>query len=330
MKKGCLGFIVLFLLIGVVINFPILSIGLVVAGWGLYEWKINKDLGARSIKPGIIVSLGVLFVVVSAMTRTAEEVIEEQTYPSSVETDEDQKQETSEDQKSEKENHNNRETEQDKDEKSEKETEQESSQDKDESAEVTSVVDGDTIKVNMDGEEESVRLLLVDTPETNHPELPVQEYGPEATEFAEETLSGEEVELEYDGPKRDHYDRILAYIWIEDEMFNEMLLEEGLARYAYEYDPPYTHSDVLQAAEEKAKEQNKGVWSMDGYVTDEGFEMEDNTSSDESEPASSSSEENVYYENCDTVRAAGAAPVYEGDPGYDTHLDRDGDGVGCE
>jgi type IV secretory pathway VirB10-like protein len=39
---------------------------------------------------------------------------------------------------------------------------------------------------------------------------------------------------------------------------------------------------------------------------------------------------NVYYENCDAVRAAGAAPIPQGDPGYARHLDRDGDGVGCE
>jgi len=38
----------------------------------------------------------------------------------------------------------------------------------------------------------------------------------------------------------------------------------------------------------------------------------------------------AYYENCDAARAAGAAPVRRGDPGYGPHLDRDGDGVGCE
>jgi endonuclease YncB( thermonuclease family) len=38
----------------------------------------------------------------------------------------------------------------------------------------------------------------------------------------------------------------------------------------------------------------------------------------------------VYYANCDAVRAAGAAPIYVGQPGYGRHLDRDGDGVGCE
>ena len=38
----------------------------------------------------------------------------------------------------------------------------------------------------------------------------------------------------------------------------------------------------------------------------------------------------VVYKNCTAARDAGAAPVYEGDPGYGPHLDRDGDGVGCE
>jgi hypothetical protein len=38
----------------------------------------------------------------------------------------------------------------------------------------------------------------------------------------------------------------------------------------------------------------------------------------------------VYYQNCDAVRAAGADPIHAGDPGYAAHLDRDGDGTGCE
>ena len=38
----------------------------------------------------------------------------------------------------------------------------------------------------------------------------------------------------------------------------------------------------------------------------------------------------TYYANCSAARAAGAAPVRRGDPGYGGHLDRDGDGVGCE
>ena len=48
-----------------------------------------------------------------------------------------------------------------------------------------------------------------------------------------------------------------------------------------------------------------------------------------SSPSRSGSGE-VYYPNCAAARAAGAAPVRRGQPGYGTHLDRDNDGVGCE
>jgi hypothetical protein len=47
-------------------------------------------------------------------------------------------------------------------------------------------------------------------------------------------------------------------------------------------------------------------------------------------PKASSTRGSVYYANCAAARAAGAAPVRVGDPGYARHLDRDGDGVGCE
>lgn len=43
-----------------------------------------------------------------------------------------------------------------------------------------------------------------------------------------------------------------------------------------------------------------------------------------------SSEEDVHYRNCDAARAAGAAPLYRGDPGYRPKLDRDRDGIACE
>jgi len=47
-------------------------------------------------------------------------------------------------------------------------------------------------------------------------------------------------------------------------------------------------------------------------------------------PAAPAAPSSTYYKNCDAVRAAGAAPIYAGQPGYASHLDRDGDGVGCE
>lgn len=57
-------------------------------------------------------------------------------------------------------------------------------------ATILSIVDGDTIKVDLDGKEETIRLILVDTPETKHPRVGVQPFGPEATKFTTEQLSG--------------------------------------------------------------------------------------------------------------------------------------------
>lgn len=42
------------------------------------------------------------------------------------------------------------------------------------------------------------------------------------------------------------------------------------------------------------------------------------------------SDPSIYYRNCSAARAAGAAPIHAGEPGYASHLDRDGDGIACE
>lgn len=51
---------------------------------------------------------------------------------------------------------------------------------------------------------------------------------------------------------------------------------------------------------------------------------------DASEPSSRKPADAVYYRNCSAARAAGAAPIYRGEPGYRAELDRDGDGIACE
>ncbi|GEN52830.1 thermonuclease family protein [Halobacillus faecis] len=207
-------------------------------------------------------------------------------------------------------------------------------------ATVMNVVDGDTIDIKINGREERVRLLLVDTPETVHPDKPVQPFGPEASDFAKEKLTGKEVRFEYDGPKRDHYDRLLGYVWVNGKNFNQQLLEKGLARYAYEYDPPYVHSAALKNAEKHAQQQAKGIWSIEGYVTDEGF-REDESSRVEEMPASSPYEGNLPFDpqgpdrDCsDFSSQESAQAFYEaaGGPAHDPHrLDgHDQDGLVCE
>jgi len=87
-------------------------------------------------------------------------------------------------------------------------------------ATVARVVDGDTIDVTVNGTEERVRLIGIDTPETVKPNTPVQCYGPEASEHTKELLPpGTPVYLERDLVARDDYGRLLSYVFRNDGVF---------------------------------------------------------------------------------------------------------------
>ena len=96
---------------------------------------------------------------------------------------------------------------------------------------VVRVVDGDTIIVNIDGEETKVRFIGVDTAESVHPdETKNSKSGKEASEWTAELLLGQQVYLEYDIDKTDDYGRTLAYVYLSDgRMVQEELLKAGMA-----------------------------------------------------------------------------------------------------
>jgi micrococcal nuclease len=97
-------------------------------------------------------------------------------------------------------------------------------------AQVLKVVDGDTIKVKLNGKEEKVRLIGIDTPESVHPNKEKNtQAGKDASDFTRARLENKEIELEFDVKKRDLYGRFLSYIWLGEEMFNETLLDMGFA-----------------------------------------------------------------------------------------------------
>jgi micrococcal nuclease len=138
------------------------------------------------------------------------------------------------------------------------------------------VYDGDTISVIINGKSETVRFLLVDTPETSHPRLGVQPYGPEAKEFTKKLVeSAEKIELEFDiGPKRDKYSRLLAYVYVDGKMIQEELLKRGLARVAYVYPPNTRYIDQFRAIEEESRRKGIGIWEVENYSQEDGFHPE--------------------------------------------------------
>lgn len=125
--------------------------------------------------------------------------------------------------------------------------------------EVTRVVDGDTIEVELDGGEDDVRLIGVDTPETVKPGEPVQCFGPQASEFTKDLLEGETVRLELDRERRDVYDRLLAYVYLRDVFVNAELIRDGYAR-TLEIEPNTAHAEQLARLEEQAGAAGRGLW----------------------------------------------------------------------
>lgn len=354
MKRALLGllgfFIVIFAISFAFSNFiAFAAIALIV--WGIYELNINRKLGARLKVPGIIISLGLILFcgAIAFSDPPSQDQPTASTEINQVTSSKDEGTNNSTDRdetvlpiKSETESKPS----------ADESSEEENAEPEYVTAIVTRIVDGDTIDVEIDGKEERLRLLLVDTPETKDPNEPIQPFGPEATAFAEKILNGKEVKLEFDGPERDKYDRLLVYLWLGDKIFNQMLLEEGLARVAYVYDPTYTHYDSFVAAEKKAKVAKKGIWSIPGYVTEDGFNekvvaIKKTTTSNKQSTTSNKQEKQttkqattkeqkntqqkeVYYARCADARAAGAAPIMRGEPGYRPALDRDNDGIACE
>ena len=128
---------------------------------------------------------------------------------------------------------------------------------------VTTVVDGDTIKVLIAGKTETVRLIGVDTPETKDPRKPVQCSGIEASNFTKKSLLNQSVRLVQDDSQqnRDKYGRLLRYIYLSDgAFFNRLLLSSGYA-YEYTYKIPYNFQADFKATASDARTNQVGLWS---------------------------------------------------------------------
>lgn len=129
---------------------------------------------------------------------------------------------------------------------------------------VTRVVDGDTVRVLINGQDTPVRLIGIDTPETVAPNRPVECAGPEASVYADQLMAGERVYLELDPTQGtfDTYDRVLAYVWLEDDvMVNLALLQTGLAE-EYTYDDAYKYQQLFRESEQLAQDELLGQWGQ--------------------------------------------------------------------
>lgn len=126
------------------------------------------------------------------------------------------------------------------------------------------MIDGDTSVINMNGQEITARYLLTDTPESVHPKMGKQPFSEEAKKRNEELLKNGQLTIEFDvGERKDKYGRYLVYIYVDGVSIQETLIKEGLARVAYVYPPNTRYLDLYEKAQEEAKKQGIGIWSLE-------------------------------------------------------------------
>src|ERR687896_1511063 len=126
---------------------------------------------------------------------------------------------------------------------------------------VTEVIDGDTIRVNVRGKSESVRMLAIDTPETKDPRKPVQCFGNEATKKMQAFVSGKYVKLVDDKSQgnRDKYQRLLRYVYDGKTFINREMVAQGFAFSYKQY--PTKYLNEFNKLERQTREQGIGLWS---------------------------------------------------------------------
>jgi len=129
---------------------------------------------------------------------------------------------------------------------------------------VVKVVDGDTIDINMpDGNylTTRIRLLGIDTPETEKSPGGAMYYGKEASEFASKTALGQKVTVLLDkmSKTRDKYNRLLCHIRLADgRILNEELVSEGFAYADTRF--PHSYFEKYIQLEKQARNEKKGLW----------------------------------------------------------------------
>ena len=153
-------------------------------------------------------------------------------------------------------------------------------------------VDGDTIRVLIEGKKTTIRFLAIDTPETKHPKKGVEPYGKEASDYTcNRVKNAKKLEIEYDkgSSKTDKYERELGWIFVDDSLLQKELIEKGYAKVSYLYGK-YMYTEELQKEEEKAKESKLGVWS------DEVQHETNNNTKDELKNKNDTKEEKSFIE----------------------------------
>ncbi len=127
---------------------------------------------------------------------------------------------------------------------------------------VIEVIDGDTIKISYNWEERSIRFIWVDTPESYTTRFwYIECYWQDAKNYLKNLIENKEVKLEFDQTqgKEDKYNRLLAYVFYNNENINNKLIQEWYW-FEYTYDDKYKYQENFLNSQIQAKEYKKWLW----------------------------------------------------------------------
>ena len=130
---------------------------------------------------------------------------------------------------------------------------------------VVRTVDGDTIQVRLASGVEKVRYIGIDTPEVHHPTRGEEPGGRAATEVNRRLVGNRAVRLEPDVQARDHYGRLLAYVWVTGPDGAEIMVNAELVRLGYAavltVPPNVRHAELFRKLAAEARERHGGLWA---------------------------------------------------------------------
>ena len=169
-------------------------------------------------------------------------------------------------------------------------------------------VDGDTIKIELDGEVKTVRMLAVDTPESVHPSKGIEYYGKEASKYTcDMVTNAKKIELEYDADsdKEDKYNRLLAWVFVDGELLQDLLIKGGYAEVAYLYGD-YKYTSLLQDHQSVVETQKIGIWNDEAR---ESYNTDNNIKEDVSDVDKDYSDDEIQGTVEDTIKKIKALDI---------------------
>jgi micrococcal nuclease len=206
---------------------------------------------------------------------------------------------------------------------------------------VTKVVDGDTIRVDIDGTEFPVRYIGIDAPEPDTTDPAVKRLADAATATNARLVEGQDVYLERDVSDKDQFDRLLRNVWMIDSGGSQVLVNLELVRLGFAavttFPPDEKYVDLLTSAQAAAQSEALGLWAGASTTAASPSPAAIATPKTLVGAGGDSTCHESYTPclpivgdlDCPDVRGLGKAPVTVRGPD-DYRLDSDGDGLGCE